>query len=560
VQEEGIRTKRPFFICPVCFLSGLQVMATATVLSICDVLRSGADAAGHRTTQRSSKVLRSLAALRWRQRYNLAAVYPLQLNNSKVLNIQQVTGAAHELGTGAAVWPCAVVLSKYLEKKYAADLQMKGVNVIELGSGTGCVGLVAAALGARVILTDQSQLLPLMQGNVDCNNLQQQCSVREFDWDTPAAFDATQHTSTGLCLVIASDCVVPQLYPLEPLVAALTALTANPATVALLSYEHRHHEHFHPRSQLTSLLQRSGLSLTVVPQQQHDAMYTCDDIEIWEVRALQKATDLTVSECKTTAALHVEQFGNKVSVRLHGQHIMLNQCVSISSLIGSYLWPSAVILSKYIATQYTPQNTVVAETPQLRVLELGAGIGLVSAVALALGWSVVSTDRETVTTLLQTNLVTAAAACTSSGGSATVVPYLWGDDTAELLAAGPFDRVLCADCVYAESSIPLLMSTLLQVCTSGTATTVIMTNEMRSAFDAFTRRASAYFDVQDVHFSESDLRLNTSSSSSSSCSTTGNVNPTPVALKVLTLKQQQQSVIQDLHCTIKQGSNPQAAA
>jgi predicted nicotinamide N-methyase len=541
-------------------------MATATVLSICDVLRSGADAAGHRTTQRSSKVQRSLAALRWRQRYDLAAVYPLQLNNNKVLSIQQVTGAAHELGTGAAVWPCAVVLSKYLEKKYASGSQMQGVNVIELGSGTGCVGFVAASLGASVVLTDQSQLMPLMQRNVDCNNLQQQCSVREFDWDDPAAFDATQHTSTGPFLVLASDCVVPQLYPLEPLVAALTALcSANVATVALLSYEHRHHEHFHPRSQLTSVLQRSGLSLTVVPQQQLDAMYTCDDIEIWEVRALQKATDSTVSECKTSKALHVEQIGNTVSVQLLGQHIVLNQCVSTSSLIGSYLWPSAVILSKHLVNQYAkaPQNADVAARSQLRVLELGAGIGLVSAVALALGWRVVSTDRETVTTLLQTNLVAAAAACTSSGGSATVVPYLWGDDTAELLAAGPFDIVLCADCVYAESSVPLLMSTLLQVCTSGTSTTVIMTNEMRSAFDAFTRKASTYFDVQDVHVSESDLRLNTSnnsSSSGSSCSTTGNVNPTPVALRVLKLKQQQQSAIQDLHCTIKQGSNPQAAA
>jgi predicted nicotinamide N-methyase len=544
----------------------LEIMATATVLSICDVLRGGADAAGRHTTQRSSKVQRSLAALRWRQRYDLAAVYPLQLSNGRVLNIQQVTGgAAHELGTGAAVWPCAVVLSKYLEKKYAADSQMQGINVIELGSGTGCVGLVAAALGAHVILTDQSQLMSLMQRNVDCNNLQQQCSVREFDWDAPAAFDATQYTQTGACLVIASDCVVPQLYHLEPLVAALTELcSANPATVALLSYEHRHHEHFHPRSQLTSLLQQSGLSLTVVPQQQYDAMYTCDDIEIWAVQLLQKVTDSISTECKTAETLHVEQIGNTVCVRLLGQHIVLNQCVSTSSLIGSYLWPSAVILSKYIVSQYNaaPQNTEVAVQSQLRVLELGAGIGLVSAVALALGWHVVSTDRPTVTTLLQANLVTAAAACTSSGGSATVVPYSWGDNTAELLAAGPYDIVLCADCVYAESSIPLLMSTLQQVRTSA-ATTVIMTNEMRSAFDAFTRKSSVYFDVQDVHVAESDLRMNTSSSciSSSSTDTTSNVNPTPVALKVLTLKQQhQQSVIRDLHHSIDAVGDQQAAA
>jgi predicted nicotinamide N-methyase len=528
-------------------------MATATVLSICDVLRGGADAAACQAPQRSSKVQRSLAALRWRQRYDLAAAYPLQLSSGKLLSIQQITGAAHELGTGAAVWPCAVVLSKYLEKKYAGESQMKDINVIELGSGTGCVGLVAASLGARVVITDQSQLLPLMQRNVDCNNLQQQCSVREFDWDNPAAFDATQHIGTGPCLIIASDCVVPQLYPLEPLVAALAALcSANTATVAFLSYEHRHHEHFHPRSQLTSLLQQSGLSLTVVPQQQHDAMYTCDDIEIWEVRVLQKTADSTVAECKSAETLHVEQIGNTVIVQLFGQHIVLNQHVSSTSLIGSYLWPSAVILSKYIVAQHSAavEHTTLAAAAaaaaaqsQLRVLELGAGVGLVSAVALALGWHVVSTDRPTVTTLLQANLDAATTACTSSG-SATVVPYSWGDSTTELLTAGPYDVVLCADCVYAECSIPLLLSTLQQVCTSA-ATTVLMTNEMRSAFDAFTRTASVYFDVQDVHVAESDLCMNTTSSNTSS----SNVNPTPVALKVLTLKQQQQqqSVIAELH-------------
>ncbi len=51
----------------------------------------------------------------------------------------------------------------------------------------------------------------------------------------------------------ASDCVLPKLYPIEPLVAALVALTARKegaqgsSPVVLMSYEHRMHAPFDPK-------------------------------------------------------------------------------------------------------------------------------------------------------------------------------------------------------------------------------------------------------------------------------------------------------------------------
>lgn len=48
--------------------------------------------------------------------------------------------------------PRLQVLSTYIARRGA----LKGVNVLELGSGTGLVGLAAAFLGANVVITDQA--------------------------------------------------------------------------------------------------------------------------------------------------------------------------------------------------------------------------------------------------------------------------------------------------------------------------------------------------------------------------------------------------------------------
>ncbi|PKA45964.1 hypothetical protein AXF42_Ash019725 [Apostasia shenzhenica] len=90
--------------------------------------------------------------------------------------------------TGAVVWDCGVVLAKFME--HAVDskrLLLQGRMVVELGSGCGLVGCVAALLGANVILTDVFDRLRLLKKNVDANLgvLGSPCgsaSVRELIW------------------------------------------------------------------------------------------------------------------------------------------------------------------------------------------------------------------------------------------------------------------------------------------------------------------------------------------------------------------------------------------
>ena len=92
------------------------------------------------------------------------------------------------------------VLSAYIARRGS----LKGRNILELGSGTGLVGLVAGALGARVWITDQafvlnprnlvllahqcqlfftcSPLLDIMNRNVEMNTLSDTVKVLELNW------------------------------------------------------------------------------------------------------------------------------------------------------------------------------------------------------------------------------------------------------------------------------------------------------------------------------------------------------------------------------------------
>ncbi|KAJ7345390.1 hypothetical protein JRQ81_001340 [Phrynocephalus forsythii] len=52
-----------------------------------------------------------------------------------------------QLGVAAVVWDAAVVLCTFLE---TGGIDLQGRSVIELGAGTGLLGIVAALLGAHV--------------------------------------------------------------------------------------------------------------------------------------------------------------------------------------------------------------------------------------------------------------------------------------------------------------------------------------------------------------------------------------------------------------------------
>ncbi|TNN42252.1 Protein-lysine methyltransferase METTL21D [Liparis tanakae] len=97
-------------------------------------------------------------------------VREIEKNDGCTLKVKQ-----YYLGdVGCVVWDAAIVLAKYLETKLFYNPSSgvnvwAGKNVVELGAGTGVVGLMAATLGAAVTVTDLEDLQSLLRVNIQDN-------------------------------------------------------------------------------------------------------------------------------------------------------------------------------------------------------------------------------------------------------------------------------------------------------------------------------------------------------------------------------------------------------
>ncbi|KAK2861296.1 hypothetical protein FQN49_004350 [Arthroderma sp. PD_2] len=137
-------------------------------------------------------------------------------------------------GCGGQIWPAGVVLSKYMIEKHASDLQ--GKTILELGSGSGLVGLAVAkgcVTDSPIYITDQMAMFALMQQNIELNGLNGSVHAALLDWGDAEAVRALPKAK----VILAADCVYFE--PAFPLLISTLETLLDKDTVCYFCFKKR---------------------------------------------------------------------------------------------------------------------------------------------------------------------------------------------------------------------------------------------------------------------------------------------------------------------------------
>lgn len=140
-------------------------------------------------------------------------------------------------------------------------------------------------------------------------------------------------------------------------------------------------------------------------------------------------------------------------------------------------------------------NTATAGT-KLHVLELGAGVGTagMAFASLVPNTKVIITDVSEAERLVALNIASNTAA---KGSSAQFETLDWSEAMPQTISSQTFEIVLVADCIYNETSIPALVSTLSALAVTSPKMVVLIATKTRHESEAifFELAKKAGFDM-----------------------------------------------------------------
>ncbi|KAJ9156622.1 Protein-lysine N-methyltransferase EFM6 [Pleurostoma richardsiae] len=128
-------------------------------------------------------------------------------------------------GCGGQTWPAGMVLAKHMLRYHRDELHSADARILEIGAGGGLVGL-AVARGCDtqqpLYITDQVEMLSLMEHNTVLNGLQDSVRPLILNWGEPLPQGIHDFKPN---VILAADCVYFEpAFPL--LLATLSELLA----------------------------------------------------------------------------------------------------------------------------------------------------------------------------------------------------------------------------------------------------------------------------------------------------------------------------------------------
>ena len=138
-------------------------------------------------------------------------------------------------GVGGSVWDAALSLFEEIQDRGAAG-ELQGRRLVDLGAGTGVLGLCAAAHGAaEVLLTDRFDTVALLRFNsaLNAEAAGGRVECRELEWGS----GQEAGLRPPFDLVVASECIYNMRYA-PALLETINALSGA-ATTVLFAYASR---------------------------------------------------------------------------------------------------------------------------------------------------------------------------------------------------------------------------------------------------------------------------------------------------------------------------------
>ena len=166
-----------------------------------------------------------------------------------------------------------------------------------------------------------------------------------------------------------------------------------------------------------------------------------------------------------------------------------------SRKVGEVVWDASYLLAKYVETRVPVSGK--------KVVEVGAGCGLVGLTATLLGGETIITDRSRELEMAKKNIALNQATLEAKRVVVRGVKTMelqWGklEPAAAATLRPPVDLILGADVLYYGKAVPLLLTTLKEL--SGSRTTIYICNKWRGlgAEERFVQMAEADFHVRRI--------------------------------------------------------------